>query len=122
MTSRQTGFAVLVPDRDLSDWLGRDVELRRAGTKSGGRFEGPTDNFDETAPWSMARTGDPRLGTVLGRLSTVEQSGLLMVGTAVVGATAQPHLSVARLAFVVTLDSVGSPAGWWSCPDSLPPA
>lgn len=42
---------VLGTDRALSDWLGRDVELRRAGTKAGGTFEAPTDDFDESAPW-----------------------------------------------------------------------
>jgi uncharacterized protein YcbX len=42
---------VLPTDRALSDWLGRDVELRRAGTRSGGKFEAPEDDFDEDAPW-----------------------------------------------------------------------
>jgi len=42
---------VLATDRDLSDWLGRDVELRRAGTKAGGRFEAPADDFEEHGVW-----------------------------------------------------------------------
>jgi len=46
-----------------------------------------------------------------GRLSTVAQFGFDIVGIAVVAATAQFHFRVARLVFVVTLGSPGSPAG-----------
>lgn len=38
-------------DRELSSWLDRDVELRRAGTKAGGRFEAPVDDFEEGGVW-----------------------------------------------------------------------
>ena len=51
-------------------------------------------------------------GTGLARLSTTPQFGLLIVGTAVVAATAQFHFSVLRFVLVVTLGSEGSPAGW----------
>jgi hypothetical protein len=47
-------------------------------------------------------------GTGLGRLSTCAQLGLLIVGIAVVEATAQRHLSVLRVVLMVTLGWVGS--------------
>ncbi|MEZ5382400.1 MAG: MOSC N-terminal beta barrel domain-containing protein [Microthrixaceae bacterium] len=48
---------VITADADLSDWLGRPVRLTRASDDSGGTFEAPADDFDETNSGWMSWSG-----------------------------------------------------------------
>jgi len=47
------GGCLLRGDREISDWLGRPVELRRAHPSTGGVFEAPVDDFDEKGQWKQ---------------------------------------------------------------------
>jgi len=53
------GDDVLRSDDELSDWLGRRVRLRAADHNSGGTFEAPLDDLDESSCNWMQWTGPP---------------------------------------------------------------
>jgi uncharacterized protein YcbX len=44
---------LLRTDRDISNWLERPVELRRAHPSAGGTFEAPVDDFHEDGQWKQ---------------------------------------------------------------------
>lgn len=72
------GGRLLPTDRDMSDWLGRPVELRRAHPSAGGQFEAPVDDFHEEGQWKQ---WEGHVGSFHdSRRTTVSLASLLSIG------------------------------------------